>query len=119
MRFDVDGFKLKLKTAEGELQYYQQQQNNAKTNMQKRLEEVDKNNKIQVRESIEALIKAENLASLYDAALTYVGAMLQNVQIFKDKQPSQQCQQYIATVQFLAPKLKSNSLKLAAQMLAK
>lgn len=119
MRFDVDGLKLKLKTAEGELQYYQQQQSGVKAGMQRRLEEADKSNKILIRESIEALIKAENLSSLYEAALTYVGATLQDVQLFKDKNPNQQCQQYIATIQFIAPKLKSESLKVAAQMLAK
>ena len=47
--------------------------------MQKRLEEADKNNRILINESIEALIKAENLANLYDAALTYVSATLQDI----------------------------------------
>lgn len=88
-------------------------------NMQKRLEEADKNNRILINESIEALIKAENLANLYEAALTYVSATLQDIQMFKDKHPNQQCQQYIATIQFIAPKLKSESLKVAAQILAK
>ena len=57
-----------------------------------------KSNKILIRESIEALIKAENLSSLYEAALTYVGAALQDVQLFKDKNPNQQCQQYIRRI---------------------
>lgn len=90
-----------------------------KINMQKRLEEADKSNRILINESVESLIKAENLSNLYDTALTYVSTMLQDIQMFKDKHPNQQCQQYIATIQFIAPKLKSESLKIAAQMLAK